>query len=153
MAPVALQLVVLGSVMVTSPLPSGSMVISQYWLVPCVLLWAFWTSPPVTVNASSRRFAYPDLTLTLKSSSKVNKAPLWVAGTLPNVAVSATTGESAGGSSVGGSSCVPEGDSPFLMVPVPVASCSVAWLGLDRVRVRVSWLSSSESVRTVTWTV
>ena len=39
------------------------------------------------------------------------------------------------------------------MVPVPVASSRVAWLGLDRVRVRVSWPSSSESVRTVTSTV
>ena len=79
--------------------------------------------------------------------------PSWVAGMLANVAVSETTGVSAGGSSAGGSSCVPEDDSPFSMVPVPVASSRVAWLGLDRVRVRVSSLSSSESVRTVTWTV
>ena len=67
---------------------------------------------------------------------------------MAKLAVMSTTGVSAGGSS-----CVPEDDSPFSMVPVPVASSSVAWLGLDRVRVRVSWLSSSESVRTVTWTV
>ena len=46
-----------------------------------------------------------------------------------------------------------EDESPFSMVPVPVASSSVAWLGLDRVRVRVSWPSSSESARTVTSTV
>ena len=66
---------------------------------------------------------------------------------LLKLAVTSTTGVSAGGSSV------VVVDSPFRMAPVPVASASVALLGLDRVRVRVSWPSSSESVRTVTWAV
>ena len=87
---------------------------------------------------------------------------------LANVAVSETTGvsaggssaggssaggSSAGGSSAGGSSCAPEDDSPFSMTPVPVASSRVAWVGLESVRVSVSESSSSESARTVTWTV
>ena len=79
---------VTGRVTVTSPLPSGSTVMVQYWFVPWVLRWALSILPPVIEKAWSRRFAYPDLTLTLKSSPKVNRAPSWVVGTPAKAAVS-----------------------------------------------------------------
>ena len=148
MAPVASQSVVAGSVIVMAPLPSGLTVMVQFWLLPCVFRCALVIFPPLIVRALSRIRSYPALTFSLKVRSKVKLLPSWSAGTFAKLAVRSTTGVSAGGSS-----CVPEDDSPFSMAPVPVASSRVAWLGLDRVRVRVSSLSSSWSVRTVTWTV
>ena len=54
MAPVAEQSVVAGSTMVTGPLPSGSILISQRMLLERYTLLAFTTSPPDTVKALSR---------------------------------------------------------------------------------------------------
>ncbi len=54
MAPAALQSVVSGSVTSTAPRPSGSTVMFQFWLLPCVCRLAFVTLPPLTWNAESR---------------------------------------------------------------------------------------------------
>ena len=48
------QLAVSGNVMLTTPYPSGSTVMSHSRLLPCALRRARWTSPPVTLNALSR---------------------------------------------------------------------------------------------------
>ena len=54
-ASTALQSVVSGSRIVTASWPSGSTVMFHAWLLPCCWRWAVFTSPPVTVNAVSRR--------------------------------------------------------------------------------------------------
>ena len=54
MAPALFQLVVSGSVMLTPPLPSGSTVTVQFWLLPWVFRCAFLMSAPLTLNAWSR---------------------------------------------------------------------------------------------------
>ena len=55
MAPSALQSVVAGSSIVTSPLPFGSTVISHQMLLGLSIRCALRTSPPVSVNAKSLR--------------------------------------------------------------------------------------------------
>ena len=56
MAPVAVQSVVAGSVMVIAPLPLGSTVMVQVWLLPWALRWALVTGPlPSSVKAWPRR--------------------------------------------------------------------------------------------------
>ena len=54
MAPALLQLVVSGSVMLTPPLPVGSTVTVQFWLLPWVFRCAFLMVAPLTLNAWSR---------------------------------------------------------------------------------------------------
>ena len=54
-APSASQSVVAGRTIVTSPLPSGSTVISHRMLLGLSSRWALRTSPPDTVNAKSLR--------------------------------------------------------------------------------------------------
>ena len=133
-APAAAQSVRRASETVTSPVPDGATVTSQFRVLSASTCRTPVTAPPVSVNAEWRSISALAATSSLKPSPKVNAvSPSWLAGTEPKLAVST---------------------SSFQIVPCPTGSPSrTPNDGLASTSAKTSPLSGTPSSMIVTSTV